>query len=136
MDTSNKLAKYFEIPADTVEELADNRYLIDGTEYLVLTDSEADDLARECILDSLWAFNANFIASHTENGLDDDAVEALAEMQGKLGESANSIVKALIVDLDHFVNDAIMSDGRGHFITSYDGQEIEIDGDLYAYRMD
>jgi hypothetical protein len=136
MNTNEKLAKYFEIPADSIEELTDNRYLIDGTEYLVLTDSEADDLARQYILDSLWAFNAKFIASHTENGLDEDAVKALADMQGKLCESANLIVKALIVDLDHFVNDAIMSDGRGHFMNSYDGHEIEIDGDTYAYRMD
>jgi hypothetical protein len=136
MNTNEKLAKYFEIPADSIEELTDNRYLIDGTEYLVLTDSEADDLARQYILDSLWAFNAKFIAWHTENGLDEDAVKALADMQSKLGESANSIVKALIVDLDHFVDNAIMSDGRGHFINSYDGYEIEIDGDTYAYKMD
>lgn len=55
-------------------------------------------------------------------------------MQGKLCESANSLVKSLIVDLDHFVSDAISADGRGHFLSGYDGVEIELDGDFYAYR--
>jgi len=105
----------------------------EGGEYLVLTDEEADELAKLRIRDSLWAFNASFIASHTKNGLDDAAEKALAEMQGRLCESANPIVEALIEDMDHFISDAISSDGRGHFISHYDGEESE-QGQFFIFR--
>jgi|688.fasta_scaffold05059_31 hypothetical protein len=39
-----------------------------GGEYLVLTSCEADELTRQRIEESLWAFSASFIASHTRNG--------------------------------------------------------------------
>lgn len=104
-----------------------------GGEYLVLTDDEADDRAREYIEQSLWAFNASFIASHTRNGLSTECIKALEEMQGKLCESASPIVEALIEDMDHFVSDAIRADGRGHFLSQYDGEENE-EGAFYIYR--
>jgi hypothetical protein len=53
-------------------------------------------------------------------------------------EDANPLVEALIKDMDHFVSDAISSDGRGHFLSSYDSEEVElrINGEyLYAYRL-
>jgi hypothetical protein len=54
-------------------------------------------------------------------------------MQGKLCESARPIVEALIEDMDHFVSDAICADGRGHFLSQYDGEENE-EGEFYIYR--
>ena len=56
-------------------------------------------------------------------------------MQGKLCESANELVLALIDDMDKFVSDAISSDGRGHFLSYYDGeeQEIYIEGTTFFY---
>jgi hypothetical protein len=104
-----------------------------GGEYLVLTDDEADDKAREHIEQSLWAFNASFIASHTRNGLSTECIKALEEMQGKLCESASPIIEGLIENMDHFVRDAIGADGRGHFISQYDGEENE-EGAFYIYR--
>lgn len=101
--------------------------------YLVLTDEEADDRCRDRITDSLWAFNASFIASHTRNGLSSECTKALGEMQGRLCESASPIVEALIEDIDDFVSDAISADGRGHFLSSYDGNENE-EGDFFIYR--
>ena len=113
-----------------------------GYEYMVLTEDEADLASREYILDSLWAFNPHFILRHTNfystsSVEEDEAFEdALKELQGRICEGANPIVRALIVNLDDFVNDAIQADGRGHFIAQYDGEEIEIDGGkYYAYRM-
>lgn len=40
-------------------------------------------------------------------------------------------------EADHFVEDAISSDGRGHFLSSWDGSEHEFTHggrDWYAYR--
>ena len=105
-----------------------------GGEYLVLTDEEADERTKEYIEQTLWAFDASFIAGHTKNGLDDAAEKALAEMQGRLCESANPIVEALIEDMDHFISDAISSDGRGHFISHWDGEEVEA-GSFFIFRV-
>lgn len=113
-----------------------------GYEYKVLTEDEANEAARESILESLWAFNANFILKHTAfydtSSVEDDEAfeEAIKELQGRICEGANPIIRALIEDLDEFVADAIQADGRGHFLAMYDGEEIEIDGGkYYAYRL-
>ena len=109
-----------------------------GKDFLVLTDDEADDACRARILDSLWAFNADFIASHVRPRLNDAATKALAKTQGELCEDANDLVRAIIHDIDAFVADAVRSDGRGHFVSSYDGEEHEVrvgDDFFYLYRQ-
>lgn len=120
-----------------------NTFEIIGNEYKVLTDDEADEEAEENILNSLWAFNADFILRNTEfyeestDFENKEFINAMQELQSRLCESANSIVKALIYDLDEFVEDAIDLDGRGHFITYYDGVEHwDSENDLYIYRTE
>ena len=116
-----------------------NTFEIVGNEYKVLTDTEADEEAKEHILNDLWAFNADFILRHTEfyntssDREDAEFIDSLQKLQSSICESANSIVKALIVDIDAFVEDAIESDGRGHFISWYDGKEEEQD-EFFIYR--
>jgi hypothetical protein len=95
--------------------------------YLVLRDYEADKRARKYILDSIWAFNPSFLESHT--GIDKDTIKIIQEKC----EDANEPLKRLIKDLDHFVNDAILADGRGHFLASYDFEEHYQNG-YYIYR--
>lgn len=134
------LAKFLE--ADVIEFEATpydaDTFEHDSGEYRVLTDAEADKAAREYILDTLWAFRAEFIAAHANTRLDDAAIKALSKMQGELCESANPLVRALIRDIDQFVDDAIKADGRGHFLASYDFEEIEVfaNGTIYfIYRV-
>lgn len=113
-----------------------------GAVYKIFTGAEADQAAKEDIMNSLWAFNADFILDHSKaaDELDarerDEVIKALREMQANLCESANPLVRCLIADLDEFIDDAIYADGRGHFIAQYDGDEHELGGDLYAYRID
>ena len=130
------LAKHLECEIDELSETKhdENTFEHGSREYMVLTDSEADAYAKEQILQSLWAFNASFISGHTVNGLSNAAEKALTKAQGELCEDANDLVLAMIEDVDHFVNDAICSDGRGHFMSSYDGQENEC-GEFYVYRV-
>ena len=117
-----------------VEPYYDNSY---NNDYLVLEDDEADEKAKEYILDTLWAFNASFIAYHTD--LDEEVIQAIHN-NGKC-ESNNDIFYNLINKLgsiDDFINDAISADGRGHFLSSYDGCENEetINGTtFYIYRQ-
>ena len=98
--------------------------------YLVLTDTEADDRARESILDLVWAFKPDFLESHT--GVDASVFKVL---QQKMYEDANCAILKLIEDKDHFVDDAILSDGRGHSLAQYDNEENE-EGPFFIYRID
>ena len=105
---------------------------IDSDDYLVLTDKEADERCREEIEEMVWAFTPSFLSVHT--GVDNKAIEVI---QSSMYESANESLTAMIKDFDHFVEDAISCDGRGHFLAGYDHEEnhIEFDEvDYYIYR--
>jgi hypothetical protein len=109
-----------------------------GLEYAIGTDEEAQEACKDYIKQSLWAFNSSFILSHSKVGYNPEIEKSLKEMQGKLCESANELVGALIEDLDEFIEDAIGSDGRGSFLSRYDSSEVEVveDGEtFYAYRI-
>ena len=110
-----------------------SEYSFGGKDYKVLTDEEADKEAKEYILDSAWAFNSSFLSCHSKGNVDDEVFKVLSEKC----ESANDAVLSLIDDKDDFVNDAISSDGRGHFLSSYDSKEYEVDINnttYYIYR--
>lgn len=130
------LAAFLECEPDDLNasKYQDNCFEHGYHEYLVLTDFEADEAASDYIKDSLWTFNASFIASHTRTRLSDKAIAAIQTMQGELCEDANDIIEALISDISHFVKDAISADGRGHFLAQYDSEENELGG-YYIYRI-
>lgn len=122
----------------------ENVYTVGRSEYLVLTDEEADERAREYIEHSLWAFNADFILRHNLNcsSMDnweyDAAITSIKEAQSRQAENLNGLVRCLITDIDEFIEDAICEDGRGHFLASYDGFENEetVDGiTYYIYQL-
>ena len=132
------LAKHLGISADDVSEQICDTYGMttfncDGGEYAIATDSEADKAAQADISDSLWAFNASFVLSFCKvRG--ERTEKAFAKMQSELCEDANEIVRAMIGDeMPRFVSQAISADGRGHFLSSYNGEENEQDG-FYIYR--
>ncbi len=115
----------------TASELEDAQHEIDMEDTLVLTDKQADEMVRDYIEEMVWGFTPSFLQSHT--GVDADAIEKIQEMC----EGANKPLKAMIKDFDHFVEDAVSCDGRGHFLASYDHEEnhVQIDDiDYYIYR--
>jgi hypothetical protein len=109
----------------------------DGSrEYLVLTDREADKRTAEYIKDSVWAFNADFIASHSKISYD-ATVKVVKALQEKC-EGANEDITALIKSMPKFIADAIRADGRGHFLNHYDNNEDEVrvgSKTFYIYRQ-
>ena len=128
------LMQMMECEADEIEEgHGDNTFTYGRQEFRVLTDEEADEACAKSISEMLWAFNTNFIASHTRNGLNPAALKAMEKAQGEMCEDANDLVAALIEDMDHFVRDAVSADGRGHFLANYDGEEREesVNGTTY-----
>jgi hypothetical protein len=127
---------------DVTEERYDSYglkvYSYAGLEYAIGSDEEATEAANEYIKQSLWSFNASFILSHSKAGYNAEVEKALKEMQAKLCESANELVRAIIEDMDAFIEDAVSSDGRGTFLSSYDSSEVEVVIDneyFYAYRL-
>ena len=113
----------------------------DETGHIVCTDVDANDLAYEYIVDSLWAFTPSFLAGET--GIDISVFEALAA-NGKC-ESNNDAIASLIkatgfdgTAIQDFVDAAIGADGRGHFLALYDHEEHEVkvgDKTFYIYRV-
>lgn len=119
----------------------DNGFDANGKEWLVLTDAEADESSRARVTEDLWAFNASFVIAHCNLDDSDAVVRAFTKMQEELCEDATPFVRAIIegtVGLERFVSDAINADGRGHFLSQYDGEEVEEkvgDEYFYLYRL-
>ena len=114
-----------------------NLFTHDSEEYLVLTDTEADVATRDYILESLWAFNASFILECCNIDASENVVKSLQAMQEKCCENCNDFIQALIngtCGIDDFILKAIDADGRGHFLSSYDSEENELNG-LFIYRV-
>ena len=130
------LAKHLECDIDEITEGRTfwNRLTpleCDNQEYIVLTDREADEACRERIKESVWAFNANFLAGYCE--LPTEVFEALRVKCGSSNEAILSLIEKS-GGLDGFVSEAVSSDGRSHFLAIYDGEEIE-EGDYFIYRI-
>ena len=56
----------------------------------------------------------------------------IKELQGKYEDGNDGLIN-LIDNFGKFVDDAVSTDGRGHFLSTYDGNENE-EGDYYIYR--
>ena len=129
------LAKFLEISTEDITETDWGTLKVDdGSEYLVLTDEEAGAKAYEEIEESLWAFNADFIIDMCGFS---GGEKSLTAMQRESCEDCNEFIKAMIkgtCGMECFVESAIESDGRGHFISSYDGEEVEQD-EYFIYRV-
>ena len=128
------LAKFLEIGIEDITETDWDTLEADGSEFLVLTDEEADAKAYSEIEESLWAFNADFIIDMCGFS---GGEKSLIAMQRESCEDCNEFIKAMIkgtCGMDSFMNRAIKYDGRGHFISGYDGEEVEQD-EYFIYRV-
>lgn len=109
-----------------------------GHEYAVGTDKQADKAAREYVRETLWAFRTSFLARFVPEGVGEDILSIVQEKC----ESSNEAIARLVGDkLGDLIDEAIQSDGRGHLLSPYDGNEIDsddIDGlpsGKVAYRL-
>jgi len=130
------LARFLDVDINELEEgdiFAEFKH--EGSEYLVLDDVDADQRAYEYIEQTVWAFNPSFLASHSK--VNTEMFEAL--QKNELCEGNNDIILNCIDDFVDFVDCAIKTDDRGHFLNTYDGKEhcvSDNDGDeWYIYRI-
>lgn len=103
-------------PDELTEERYDHYgmaiYSLGSQEYSVGTDEEAD---------SAWDQELD---SYIEECIDPE-LEKVA---------VGNLAAYIKFDSEMWKRDARM-DGRGHALSRYDGDEIELEGDLYAYRL-
>jgi hypothetical protein len=102
--------------------------------YIILTDDEADERAKDSIRESVWAFVPSFLVDYLPDGVGTEVIEALQPQC----EGANGAILSMLGDrFDEFADDAMSTDGRGHFLAGYDGDEHEFDHagrTWFAYR--
>ena len=135
------LAKWLGIEADELEEARSDCYgltvlEVGGDSYAIGTDEEADEACKAYVQDTLWAFKGEFIAEAC--CLPRELGEVFSSFNSEKCEGANEAMLALVsktCGLDSFVRRAIRADGRGHFLASYDGDEIDFNNGLFAYRI-
>ncbi len=125
------LAKYLDVDVEDIEEQSYNEDLFvhGSAEFLVYTDEEADEAVKESIKETIFGFYPSFLAGET--GLPQEVFKALSNCSG-----GNEAVLALVektCGLGSFVETAVSKDGRGHFLSSYDGTE-DAEGDYFIYR--
>lgn len=121
---------------DIKESFCKDTFDTEYGEYTVLTDQESSRMAREYLLETVWAFNADFLKHHFKEEIFEQAEIIINALQESC-EDGNEALLSLIEDKDRFVEEAISADGRAHFLSTYDGEEheISIDGtQFYIYR--
>ncbi len=106
-------------------------FRLGSQEFAIGTDAEADSACVEYCNGSAWAFRAEFLASLTEL-----PIECFAALSEKCESGNDAIVRMIekTCGIDAFVAQAISADGRGHFLSSYDGEECT-QGEFYIYRL-
>jgi len=128
------LSSFLGCDIEHIKVLGDNLFGYLSEEYLVLTDAEADDATHKWIRESVWAFDMSFLESHFNFKCDEKVLASLLEIQKNTSENCNALLLALIKDFDYFVSDAVNSDGRGHFLATYDHEEHFFE-DYYIYQV-
>lgn len=101
--------------------------------FLVLNEEDREYYVTEEIKDRLWAFIPEFLAECTEI-----EVTPFETMAAQGDETFNNVIKILIENtcgMEYFVEQAVVTDGYGHFLSTYDGDENE-SGEFFIYRLD
>ena len=118
-----------------IDDLIKESYDLYGLEifngYAIGTDEEADKAFSAEIEQSVWAFTPSFLSKMTD--LPREVFEA---MRDKCEDSNEAILKLIhrTCGLENFIEAAVGVEGRGDFLSRYDGHEIEQDG-YFIYRI-
>ena len=134
-DKQRELASYLDVDVKDVKWIYGNEFAVvdRNEEYLILDDDEANDEVNDYIRSSLEYFNSRFLAKHCK--LPESVIKILQGSAQTPGFQVDlsELLYSLCADFSALVADAIEQDGRGHFLSMYDGKEIEYSGYL-IYR--
>lgn len=117
------LAYHLGVPQPSLEMGSWGEILVKDQEWKILTRREAEKQAREYIRESLWSFNPEFLLDYMPRRMTLRAVQQIQELY----EDANEQLTLLVGSrLSALMSDAIQLDGRGNFLSQYDGKEVEL----------
>lgn len=114
-------------------EEGQDTFTIYGEEWVVLTEEEAEEWAYDYLVENIDNFNSNFLSEYT--GVSEEMIDAIKEH----GEDSRHVITVLVAcqegGLEGLVHEAIIRDGMGEFISTYDGEEIVLSNEYSAYRL-
>jgi hypothetical protein len=110
-------------------------YGVEGEEWAVGDEAEAEAAARAYVGDLLWTLDARFLVCYAPPGLTADDLLALARGRG---DEANSALQALARAAGRYealLDDILRRDGRGHYLAALDGAEVALADGWLGYRI-
>lgn len=130
------LAEFLECDPSEITQCNYSHYGLDtftygNHDYSVADEDESDEAIEDSLRGSVWAFNSVFILEVC--GLPLELAPCIKSFQSSQCENANDAIAALIYKTcgwQAFTEAAISADGRGHYLSSYDGEEHESDNYL------
>lgn len=115
----------YEFDVTDVREIDDSTLIVDGREIMILPIDKANDLVGDLIVLQLLEYSNEFIAEHSKTNESvwvdlhpTDRLDKLKELN----------------KLDDFIDSIIKNEGRGSYISSFDGKEWIID-DMVIYVL-
>ena len=108
-------------------------FLSGGCEYLILTDKEANARVDCIIRDSVENFSTEFIQRFTP--ISEEDIRVIKETSRPNCILTECIEEGGLGGMCKFIDSAIQTDGRGHFLSPYDGEENKA-GNYFIYKMD
>jgi hypothetical protein len=116
---------------DTIDweeiEVDDEIITIQGTSYIVLNEDQVKERMDDHIRETASYFNTWFLANMTE--LDEEIFENLVEKNEAV---YNLICKTC--GINEFIEECLSTDGAGHFLNGYNGEEYELGEGLSAFN--
>jgi len=132
------LAEHLDIDSEDVYAITvsddECTFEIHSGEWFVCTDNEADEKAEEDIMQSVWAFNTDFLLSFMPRYITESMLDACKEKCEDANDDILQLIKAG-EGMENFVHSAIASDGRGHMLDLYSGNEEEVDVDNFTFYI-
>lgn len=141
-DKTEALAKYLECEANDITQSPYEKesFEAQGKEFLVLTEDEATERACQYIENTLWAFRSSFLIDFIPSACSlsvsetNELEKCIEQMQEKMCESCNDILKALIGKrLNDLINAALCNDPIENFLATYD-HKVGEEGEFLIYR--
>lgn len=127
MDLLMAICEEFGVHPKDVSYSYSNNWEIDGTDYEILDEEEAEERLQELLEDELWTFNSSFLARET--GISVVVFETLSNLYENSNEAIRSIIDATC-GYEDFIHDAVLEDGLSHFLQDR-ATEIYVNGEYY-----
>ena len=115
----------------------ENLFEHENSDYLVLTNEEADKEARVQITDVLWSLDPSLIKKYIKT---DISIETIEHIQAEMCPNCVYLLLALMENADYFYKEVSEKFGRGYFIAFHDCLEhvifdFEENKRYYIYRL-